>query len=76
MSDVSDGLRTSDHAIGRLRMPEGVGVIEGSPNGARRAVGIVVGRFNGEITSKLLDGAIAVFEYLIRNSIFPALLRR
>ena len=62
MSDVGDGLRTPDHAIGRLRMPEGVGVIEGSPNGQRRAVGIVVGRFNGEITSKLLDGAIAALE--------------
>ena len=62
MTDVGDGLRTPDHAIGRLRMPEGVGVIEGSPNGERRAVGIVVGRFNGEITSKLLDGAIAALE--------------
>ena len=62
VTDVGDGVRTPDHAIGRLRMPEGVGVIEGSPNGERRAVGIVVGRFNGEITSKLLDGAIAALE--------------
>jgi 6,7-dimethyl-8-ribityllumazine synthase len=59
---VTEGLRSSDHAIGRLRVPEGVAVIEGSPNGARRAVGIVVARFNGEITSKLLDGAIAALE--------------
>jgi 6,7-dimethyl-8-ribityllumazine synthase len=47
------------HASGELRIPEGVGVYMGSPNGARRSVGIVVGRFNGDITSRLLDGALA-----------------
>jgi 6,7-dimethyl-8-ribityllumazine synthase len=59
---VTDGINAAGHAIGRLRLPEGVGVIAGSPNGARRAVGIVVARFNGEITSRLLDGAIAALE--------------
>ena len=59
---MSEELRTPDHAVGRLRLPDGVGVIAGSPDGARRAVGIVVGRFNGEITSRLLDGAIAALE--------------
>lgn len=59
---MNDELRVSEHAVGRLRLPEGVGVIAGSPNGARRAVGIVVARFNGEITSRLLDGAIAALE--------------
>jgi 6,7-dimethyl-8-ribityllumazine synthase len=47
-----------EHAGGELRIPEGVGVYMGSPNGARRSVGIVVGRFNGNITSRLLDGAL------------------
>ena len=47
---VNEELRVAEHAVGRLRLPEGVGVIAGSPNGARRAVGIVVARFNGEIT--------------------------
>ncbi|MGH3037895.1 MAG: 6,7-dimethyl-8-ribityllumazine synthase [Gaiellaceae bacterium] len=59
---MSDGLTAPGHAAGGLRLPEGVAVIQGSPNGARRAVGIVVGRFNGEITSKLLDGAMAALE--------------
>ena len=59
---MTDGTNAADHAIGRLLLPEGVGVIAGSPNGARRAVGIVVARFNGEITSRLLDGAIAALE--------------
>jgi 6,7-dimethyl-8-ribityllumazine synthase len=49
---------TKQHAAGELRIPEGVGVYMGSPNGARRSVGIVVGRFNGNITSRLLDGAL------------------
>ena len=33
---MTDGANAADHAIGRLRLPEGVGVIAGSPNGARR----------------------------------------
>ena len=50
--------RAVEHAAGELRIPDGVGVYNGSPNGARRSVGIVVGRFNGDITSRLLDGAM------------------
>jgi 6,7-dimethyl-8-ribityllumazine synthase len=50
--------RAVEHAAGELRIPEGVGVYMGSPNGARRSVGIVVGRFNGNITTRLLDGAL------------------
>jgi 6,7-dimethyl-8-ribityllumazine synthase len=50
--------RGVDHAPGELRIPDGVGVYMGSPNGGRRHVGIVVGRFNGDITSRLLDGAL------------------
>jgi 6,7-dimethyl-8-ribityllumazine synthase len=53
---VSEG--AVEHASGELRIPEGVSVYGGSPNGARRSVGIVVGRFNGDITSRLLDGAL------------------
>ena len=59
---MSEDLRATDHAIGGLKMPEGVGVISGSPNGARRSVGVVVARFNGEVTTRLLDGAIAALE--------------
>jgi 6,7-dimethyl-8-ribityllumazine synthase len=48
-----------EHAPGELRIPDGIGVYEGSANGARRHVGIVVGRFNGDITTRLLEGALA-----------------
>jgi 6,7-dimethyl-8-ribityllumazine synthase len=51
--------RTVEHASGELRIPAGVGVYDGSPNGARRSVAIAVGRFNGDITTRLLDGALA-----------------
>jgi len=44
-------LRSPEHAFGELRIPDGYGVIEGQPSGSSRAVGIVVARFNGELTS-------------------------
>ena len=56
---MSETVGELDHAPGDLRIPEGVGVFVGSPNGTRRAVGIAVSRFNGDITSRLLDGALA-----------------
>jgi 6,7-dimethyl-8-ribityllumazine synthase len=46
------------HAPGELRIPEGVGIVAGSSNGARRAIGVVVSRFNGDITTRLLEGAV------------------
>jgi 6,7-dimethyl-8-ribityllumazine synthase len=49
---------SSEHAPGELRIPPGYSVLEGEPSGARRAVGIVVSRFNGEVTSWLLSGAL------------------
>jgi 6,7-dimethyl-8-ribityllumazine synthase len=52
----------TEHVPGGLRIPEGVGVYVGSPNGTRRWVGIVVARFNGEITTRLLDGALGALE--------------
>jgi 6,7-dimethyl-8-ribityllumazine synthase len=48
----------SEHAPGALEIPPGFSVLEGAANGARRAVGIVVSRFNGEITSRLLANAL------------------
>jgi 6,7-dimethyl-8-ribityllumazine synthase len=50
------------HAPGELRIPDGYGVIEGQPNGSRRAVGVVVARFNGELTSELLAHALDELE--------------
>jgi 6,7-dimethyl-8-ribityllumazine synthase len=55
-------LRTSAHAPGDLELPDDVTVIEGSPVGGRRGVAIVASRFNGEITNRLLESALAELE--------------
>jgi 6,7-dimethyl-8-ribityllumazine synthase len=52
----------AEHAAGDLRIPDGYGVIEGAPAGGRRSVGIVVARFNGEITGELLSRALEELE--------------
>lgn len=59
---MNDRVEAPEHAAGELRLPEGVGTIQGSPDGALRSVGIVVSRFNGDITTRLLDGAVAALE--------------
>jgi 6,7-dimethyl-8-ribityllumazine synthase len=61
--DVDDtpvpGLRgVEEHAEGALRIPPHLKVLEGSPDGSRRGVAFVVARFNGEITSRLLESAL------------------
>lgn len=55
-------LGAPEHAAGELHVPDGYGVIEGSPSGTRRAVGIVVARFNGQLTSELLTRALDELE--------------
>jgi 6,7-dimethyl-8-ribityllumazine synthase len=52
----------AQHAAGELQVPDGYGVIEGDPSGARRSVGVVVGRFNGGITGELLSRALDELE--------------
>ncbi len=53
---------SAEHAAGDFLVPDGYGVLEGKPQGGRRAVGIVVSRFNGAVTGKLLEGALAELE--------------
>jgi 6,7-dimethyl-8-ribityllumazine synthase len=47
-----------EHAAGDLHIPDGYAVLEGEAEGGRRAVGIVVSRFNGMVTTQLLDRAL------------------
>jgi 6,7-dimethyl-8-ribityllumazine synthase len=51
----------AEHARGELRVPDGYHVLAGGVDG-RRAVGIVVSRFNGEITDRLLKRALDELE--------------
>jgi 6,7-dimethyl-8-ribityllumazine synthase len=46
------------HVPGEIDIPDGVAVLEGSPSGADRTVGVVVSRFNGEISNQLLESAL------------------
>jgi 6,7-dimethyl-8-ribityllumazine synthase len=50
------------HVPGELEIPDGVAVLEGSPSGADRTVGVVVSRFNGEISNRLLESALEALE--------------
>jgi 6,7-dimethyl-8-ribityllumazine synthase len=52
-------LRGPEHAGGGLEIPDGYEVVRGSSDGGRRSVGLVVSRFNGEITNQLLESALA-----------------
>ena len=47
-----------EHAAGDLEIPDGYAVLEGDADGTRRAVGVVVARFNGAVTSRLLGRAL------------------
>ena len=51
-----------EHAAGDLHIPDGYAVLEGEATGGRRAVGIVVSRFNGQVTTQLLDRALEELE--------------
>jgi 6,7-dimethyl-8-ribityllumazine synthase len=51
-----------EHAPGRFEVPSGYQVLTGSPDGGRRSVGVVVAKFNGEITSRLLERALEELE--------------
>jgi 6,7-dimethyl-8-ribityllumazine synthase len=51
----------AQHAEGDLRVPEGYSVLSGGVDG-RRAVAVVVSRYNGEITNRLLERALAELE--------------
>lgn len=61
-TDDADGeprLRLAGHAPGELSIPDDVDVLEGEPRATRRGVGIVAAKFNGEVTNRLLESALA-----------------
>jgi len=47
------------HAPGELAIPDDVHALEGVPHAPGRGVGIVVSRFNGDVTNRLLESALA-----------------
>ena len=47
-----------EHAPGELLVPSGVDVLTGAPHGFRRSVAVVVSRFNGDMTTRMLEHAL------------------
>jgi len=52
----------AQHAGGDFNVPEGYQVLEGAVRGDERTVAVVVSRFNAEITSPMLERALAALE--------------
>jgi 6,7-dimethyl-8-ribityllumazine synthase len=52
----------TEHAPGEFEVPAGYQVLSGSPDGGRRSVAVVVAKFNGQITSRLLERALEELE--------------
>ena len=50
------------HASGEIHVPDGYTVLEGTPSGHRRSVALVVSRFNGGLTNRMLACAIEALE--------------
>ncbi len=59
LDDDESELRLAGHAPGDLKIPDDVDVLEGEPRGTRRGVGIVAAKFNGDVTNRLLESALA-----------------
>jgi 6,7-dimethyl-8-ribityllumazine synthase len=55
-------LRLAGHAPGELNVPDDIDLLEGESRSTRRGVGIVAARFNGDVTNRLLESALAELE--------------
>jgi 6,7-dimethyl-8-ribityllumazine synthase len=52
----------AQHAPSGFRVPDGYATLEGTPNGSARSVGVVVSRFNGDITTRMLAQTLTALE--------------
>jgi 6,7-dimethyl-8-ribityllumazine synthase len=62
--DAQPELRLAGHAPGELDIPEDVSALEGEPRNPRRGIAIVAARFNGDVTNRLLESALAELDRL------------
>src|SRR5579872_6616280 len=51
-----------EHVRGEIDVPDGYTILEGAPTGHRRSVAVVVSRFNGSLTNRMLARAIEALE--------------
>jgi 6,7-dimethyl-8-ribityllumazine synthase len=57
-TDAEPPASPAQHAAGEFAVPDGYSVLRGTPTGDRKAVGVVVSRFNAAVTQRLLEGAL------------------
>src|SRR5947207_6359509 len=62
IEDLPDEGESVEHVEGEIDVPDGYQVIEGNPSGARRSVAVVVSRFNGGLTNRMLARALEALE--------------
>jgi 6,7-dimethyl-8-ribityllumazine synthase len=62
VGDDPDDAVSVEHVSGQIDVPDGYTVLEGSPTGHRRSVALVVSRFNGALTNRMLACAIEALE--------------
>jgi 6,7-dimethyl-8-ribityllumazine synthase len=62
IEDVPEGEASVEHVAGEIEIPPGYTVFEGTPRGDRRSVAVVVSRFNGGLTNKLLARALETLD--------------
>jgi 6,7-dimethyl-8-ribityllumazine synthase len=62
IEDVPEAGESVEHVSGEIDVPDGYTVFEGTPIGTRRTVAIVVSRFNGGLTNRMLALALDTLE--------------
>jgi 6,7-dimethyl-8-ribityllumazine synthase len=62
IEDLPEEGESVQHVEGEIDVPDGYQVIEGTPSGKRRSVAVVVSRFNGGLTNRMLARALAELE--------------
>ncbi len=62
IEDIPEEGAVVAHVAGEIDVPDGYTVLEGTPSGHRRSVAIVVSRYNGGLTNRMLARAIETLE--------------
>jgi 6,7-dimethyl-8-ribityllumazine synthase len=62
IEDLPEEGQNIEHVEGEIDVPDGYEVIEGTPSGKRRSVAVVVSRFNGGLTNRMLARALAALD--------------
>jgi 6,7-dimethyl-8-ribityllumazine synthase len=62
IEDLPEEGESVEHVEGEIEVPDGYEVIEGNPSGRKRSVAVVVSRFNGGLTNRMLARALEALD--------------